>query len=360
VQRASPSNLRAIAIWLFICCAMILAMVVIGGITRLTESGLSITEWRPFGGAVPPLGERDWQEAFALYRQIPQYQQLNPHMTLEEFKGIFWWEYVHRLWGRLIGFAFALPFLWFAVRRRIPGGLALPLVGLLALGGAQGALGWFMVESGLAERVSVSQYRLAAHLVLALLIYVCTLWLALSLLRPEPPGIAAAARARLRPHLWLVAAWAALTVTFGAFVAGLDGGLIYNTFPLMGGELVPGEAFASGPVWLDPFENPATAQLIHRWLAVGLAILVLALWVRARRAGLPPDVRGAFGLLAAMVLVQAGLGIATLLLVVPIPLAAAHQAGAVLLLSAITFALHRTRERAARFHMAFYKAQAAR
>ncbi|MBX6324050.1 MAG: COX15/CtaA family protein, partial [Rhodospirillaceae bacterium] len=330
-------------VWLLLVCAMILAMVVIGGVTRLTESGLSITEWRPVSGVLPPLSAADWQDAFARYQQIPQYRQLNPHMTLAEFKGIYWWEYVHRLWGRLIGLAFALPLFYFAARGRIPRALVPRLLLLLALGAAQGGLGWYMVESGLAERVSVSQYRLAAHLALALAIYAGMLWLAFGLLRPRPAALAPQARARLRPHLWLIGGWTAVTILFGAFVAGLDGGFIYNTFPLMGGRLVPSDAFTAAPLWRDPFENPATAQFIHRWLAVGLVAAVLALWLRARRAAADRSVRRALDLLAGMALVQAGLGLATLLLVVPVPLAAAHQAGAVLLLSFVVWALHCTR-----------------
>jgi cytochrome c oxidase assembly protein subunit 15 len=347
---------RAVAAWLLLCCAMIFAAVVIGGVTRLTESGLSITEWRPVTGTLPPLSEAEWQAAFALYRQIPQYSQVNLGMDLTAFKQIYWWEYVHRLWGRLIGVAFAVPFLYFLIRRRLPRRLAPHLAALFVLGGAQGALGWYMVQSGLADRIDVSQYRLAAHLSLALAIYAYMLWLAFGLLRrAEPPG--AMARAP-RGQLWFVAAWTAATIVFGAFVAGLNGGFLYNTFPLMGGQLVPPDLLHLQPAWLNLFDNPAAAQFVHRWLAILLVLLVVALWLRARRLSAPQ--RRPFDLLLVAVLAQAVLGIATLLLVVPIPLAAAHQAGAVLLLTALVWALHRPRGRAKAPDFRLYNHQAAR
>ncbi len=346
LDRAGPSpsaGSRPVALWLLGCCLMILAMVVIGGITRLTDSGLSIMEWAPLMGALPPLSHAEWQRVFELYQQIPQYRSLNSEMTLAEFQGIFWWEWVHRLWGRLIGVAFLLPFLWFLIRRRIPKGLAPHLAALFLLGGLQGFIGWFMVASGFAERVSVSQYRLTLHLGLALAIYGYMLWLALGLLHPAPQPIEPMSGARLRRRLTVLLALAALTITFGGFVAGLDGGFIYNSFPLMNGRLLPEEFLATSPAWLDPFESPATAQFVHRWLAVGLLIAVLAVWAAARRSPLPAGPRRAIGLMAAMAVLQVALGIATLLLVVPVPLAAAHQAGAVILLSLILWGRHEVR-----------------
>jgi len=342
----APGN-RPVALWLLGCCLMILLMVVIGGITRLTESGLSIMEWAPLVGALPPLSEAEWQRVFALYQQIPQYHAVNAGMTLAEFKDIFWWEWLHRLWGRLIGVVFLLPFLWFLVRRRIPKGLAPHLAALFLLGGLQGFIGWFMVASGFAERVSVSQYRLTLHLCLALVIYGYMLWLALGLLHPAQQPVDPALGARLRRRLSALLALAAVTILFGGFVAGLDGGFLYNSFPLMNGRLLPEEFLATSPAWLDPFESPATAQFVHRWLAVGLLIAVLAVWGTARRSSLPIRARRAIDLTAAMALLQVALGIATLLLVVPIPLAAAHQAGAVVLLSLIIWARHEVRRPAA-------------
>src|SRR4051812_22409503 len=225
---------RAIAYWLLLCCAMIFAMVVIGGITRLTLSGLSITEWQPVTGIVPPLSEAAWLAEFEKYQQIPQYKLLNQGMSLGEFKSIFLWEYVHRLWGRLIGFVYALPLVWFLVRRQIPRRMAVPLVLIFLLGFAQGALGWYMVKSGLADRVSVSQYRLVAHLALALAIYGLTLWIALGILArtrtqsPSPPFRGAGVSAKWRRVAEAVIALVALTITAGGFVAGLHAGLIYN------------------------------------------------------------------------------------------------------------------------------------
>jgi cytochrome c oxidase assembly protein subunit 15 len=315
---------------------MIFAMVVIGGITRLTESGLSITEWKPITGIVPPLSAADWQHEFELYQQIPEYRQVHRGMTLAEFKGIFFWEYLHRLWGRLIGVVFAVPFVYFLLRGRIRRRLAPHLAALFVLGGLQGALGWYMVESGLSLRTDVSQYRLTAHLLAALAIYSYMFWVALTLLRPAPA--AGATGARLRPHLWLLAGLVAVTLAFGGFVAGLNGGLVYNTFPLMGGRLVPGDAFAGDPVWRSPFEDAVTAQFLHRWLAVTVVAVALSLWLRARRLRLLP-----IDLLAAMTLVQAALGVSTLVLFVPITLAALHQAGAVALWTLVLWALHATR-----------------
>jgi cytochrome c oxidase assembly protein subunit 15 len=220
---------RRVALWLLFCCTMIFALVVIGGLTRLTESGLSITEWKPVHGVIPPLSETEWQAEFDLYKRIPEYQQMNQGMTLAEFKGIFWWEYIHRLWGRLVGVVFLLPFLWLLIRRQIRREMIPHLVAIFILGGLQGALGWYMVSSGLAERTDVSQYRLAAHFLLALALFSYALWLALTLLRsgflPDP------AAARLRPHLWLTAASIAATLAFGAFVAGLNGDWSTTAFP---------------------------------------------------------------------------------------------------------------------------------
>lgn len=339
---ASPPD-RAVAIWLLACCAMIFAMVVIGGVTRLTESGLSIMEWAPLMGALPPLSDAEWQRVFDLYRAIPQYGAVNAGMDLAAFKGIFWWEWTHRLWGRLIGVVFLLPFLWFLIRRRIPEGLAPHLAVLFLLGGLQGFLGWYMVSSGFAGRVSVSQYRLVVHLALALAIYGYMLWLAFGLLRPATAPGALALAASLRRGVAALLGLAAVTMALGGFTAGLDGGLLYNTFPLMNGRLLPEEFLATSPAWLDPFENPATAQLVHRWLAVALAVASLALWAGSRRQALAAEARRALDLVALMTLVQLGLGVATLLLAVPIPLAALHQAGAVILLSLLLWALHRLR-----------------
>ena len=330
---AARRGTRPVAIWLLVCCAMIFAMVVIGGITRLTWSGLSITEWQPVSGAIPPLSAADWQAEFAKYQATSQYRLLNAGMSLGDFKTIFLWEYVHRLWGRLIGFVYLLPFLYFLARGRIPRRLAWPLAGIFGLGFAQGALGWWMVESGFANRIEVSQYRLTAHLALALVIYAATLWTALGLLENPSPAL------RERGFAWRRAAEAVLclvglTIVAGGFVAGLNAGLTYNTFPLMDGHFVP-EGYAQlSPFIRNWFENVPAVQFDHRLLAETTVGAVILLWLAGRRAVLPRPARLGLHALFAAALLQVSLGISTLLLVVPVPLAAAHQAGAVLLLTA--------------------------
>jgi len=340
---------RRLAVWLLVCAGMVFAMAVIGAITRLTESGLSMVEWRPLIGAVPPLGEAEWQRVFDLYRQTPEYRYRNAGMTLAEFRTIFFWEWFHRLWGRAIGLAFAVPLavFWLAgtIRRvrHVPG-LGVWLVGLLVLGGLQGVMGWVMVQSGLVDRPSVSQYRLAAHLGLAFLIFGLLLWLALRLLAPPgaaPPAAGPRTRS-LRRHAAGALALVALTVLWGALVAGLDAGLAYNTWPLMAGRFLPPEAFSIVPVWLNPTENTAMVQFLHRWLAVAAAGVVLALAWRLWR--LPGGGLAGTGLaLGAAAIAQVALGVATLLSVVWIPLAAAHQAGAFVLVGLLVLALSRLR-----------------
>ena len=328
----ADANRRAIAYWLLVCAAMIFLMVVLGGVTRLTESGLSITEWQPITGILPPLSDAAWQAEFARYRTIPQFQLMHSWMALGDFKTIFFWEWLHRLWGRLIGLVFAVPFLWFLLRRRIPPDLTGRLIGILALGFMQGVLGWVMVESGLVDRVEVSQYRLVAHLGLALVIYAAVLWTALGLL--NPPAAEPRSSDGLRRAAGAVAALVFVTLLAGGFVAGLNAGLVYNTFPLMDGRLVPAGYFELQPWWRNGFENVAAVQFDHRLLAMTTLAAVIGLWFIARRHRLAAQPRRALDALLGLALLQVALGIATLLLVVPIPLAAAHQAGAVLLFTA--------------------------
>jgi len=335
-RSAADIGLRPVAIWLLVCCTMIFVMVVIGGVTRLTWSGLSITEWQPVTGIVPPLAAADWQAEFVKYQQTSQYKLLNAGMSLGDFKTIFLWEYVHRLWGRLIGFVYLLPFLYFLARGRIPRRLTWPLVGIFALGAAQGALGWWMVKSGLADRIEVSQYRLTAHLALALLIYAATLWTALGLLHT----LGEAAPQWLRRASEGVLCLVGLTIVGGGFVAGLNAGLTYNTFPLMDGSFVPAGYAELQPFVRNWFENVAAVQFDHRILAMTTVACVIALWLAGRRAALPHPARLALHALFAAALLQLALGVSTLLLVVPIPLAAAHQAGAVLLLTAAIMLRH--------------------
>lgn len=324
-------NNRSIAIWLLVVCALVFAMVVLGGVTRLTRSGLSIVEWQPLIGAIPPLTEAQWLVLFEKYKLTPEYQKVNVGMDLAGFQGIFWLEYFHRLLGRLIGLAFALPFIYFLVRGKIERALAPKLWLLFALGAAQGLLGWLMVASGLVDEPRVSPYRLTAHLGLAILIYAAALWIALGLLSPKPesPGTAAA----LRGHGFGVTVLIAITILAGGFVAGTRAGFAFNDWPLMHGRWIPEGLYAMQPLWADIFENVATVQFHHRLLAYLLCLAIPAWWWLARRQPLVSRTRRLFHLLLAALVIQVTLGITTLLYVTPVSLAAAHQAGALVLLT---------------------------
>jgi heme a synthase len=332
---ANSSRPRAIALWLLAVAALIFLMVVVGGITRLTESGLSIVRWEPLSGTLPPIGEEAWAAQFAAYKQSPQYQLVNTGMSLEDFKDIYFWEYVHRLLGRIIGLAFALPLLWFAWKRAIPNGYGWKLAALLVLGGLQGAIGWWMVASGLVDRPDVSHIRLAVHLLMALAIFGGTLWLALDLLalaREDGGGPARMPTAAI----WMLSLLF-LQFLFGAYVAGLDAGYAYSSWPKMGDQWFPAES-----PWLDPFlrnfaDNPIMVQFIHRWLAFAVAAAAFVLARNAWRAGR----RQPAAALAGAVVVQILLGIFTLLSGVELWIAASHQGMAVLLLAAALVAAHR-------------------
>ena len=326
---APADRLRPVRIWLYVVALMVLAMVVVGGITRLTDSGLSITEWQPISGTIPPLSAADWQAEFDNYRKIPQYQLLNQGMTLDAFKFIFWWEWGHRFLGRVIGFVFAIPFLVFLIQRRFSWSLAAPLAGLFVLGGLQGALGWWMVSSGLETLTSVSQYRLAAHLGAALLLFLALIWVARRLGRARPVP-ADAQRGAVVLLLCLIY----LQIIAGAFVAGLDAGMGYNTWPLMDGTLVPNGLDAIDPWWKNIFENALTVQFIHRTIAYVIVFYVGALFFWKRGAGGFSGANGWLPRVALLVLLQACLGIATLLLHVPLPFALGHQALAFMLAGA--------------------------
>ena len=342
---------RAVAIWLLICCALVFAIVVVGGATRLTHSGLSITEWQPIVGTLPPLSAGEWDEAFVKYQATPEYRQVNKGMSLDAFKSIFWWEYAHRLLGRVVGAVFALPLAWFVLRRKLPRRLAPQLIAIFALGGLQGALGWYMVQSGLIDDPRVSQLRLAAHLGLALLIFAAMFWLALSLLRPlceaSPAASASISRraASLRRFALLIVALVFVQALSGSLVAGIRAGFAYNTFPLMNGRLVPPEILSLAPWYRNFADNMATVQFDHRAIAWLLALLIPVFWFLVRSQVTAPRVKLAATLLLAALLLQLALGIATLLLVVPVPLAAAHQSGAVLLFAAALNAAHALRVR---------------
>jgi heme a synthase len=340
--RGATGDPRPVAFWLLTCCALLLAMIVVGGVTRLTHSGLSITEWQPIVGTLPPLSAADWNDAFAKYALTPEYQQVNRGMSLDAFKTIYWWEYFHRLLGRAIGVVFLVPLVWFVVRRKIPAGYAAWLFAIFLLGGLQGAMGWYMVQSGLVDDPRVSQLRLTAHLGLAFLILAAMLWAALSLVRLAPPAHERRAVGLARFSAALAALVFVMALS-GGLVAGIRAGFAYNTFPLMNGRLVPPEIAALDPWYSNLFNNMATVQFDHRLIAWLLALLVPIYWWSVRRANPGPRMRRAANLLLAMLVIQLGLGIATLLLVVPLPLAAAHQAGAVLLFAAALNAAHAAR-----------------
>jgi len=320
---------RQLAIWLLLCAGLVFVMVLLGGATRLSHAGLSMVEWKPLIGILPPMTETEWHTTFAKYQAFPEYQQRNFGMSLGEFKAIFWLEYVHRLWGRLIGIAFLLPFLYFWFRGAIDRRHVPKLAGVFCLGALQGWLGWYMVQSGLVDRPDVSAYRLAAHLGLALLIYGALLRLALGFLHvPQnaaapPPVFQNAARA--------VLGLVFLTVLAGAFVAGTDAGLTYNTFPRMGEGFVPAGYWALDPAWRNFFENIPSVQFNHRVLGIASATSIGLLWLCAWRTTLSKRACTALTWLFVAAIAQVGLGIATLLLVVPVPLGVAHQAGALLL-----------------------------
>jgi len=335
---------RRLGTWLALWAAMVVLLVLIGGATRLTESGLSITEWKPVTGVLPPLDAAAWEAEFARYRQIPEYQQLNIGMSLEQFKAIYLWEFVHRLWARLVGLALALPLAWFVWRRQVRGPLAWRIGGILLLTGLQGAMGWYMVQSGLTVRTDVSQYRLAAHLALALLIYALAVWTAAELfgfgralgpyadLEPRPVT-------RLRARAAWFAGFVYLTIVSGAFVAGLDAGRAWNTFPLMGGSVVPPGYWALSPGYLNAFENVAAVQFHHRVFGLSVAVLAVLLWRSSRGAPLSAAGRRLFLALPLLALLQATLGVTTLLLRVPVVFGVLHQFGAVLVLTAALVAL---------------------
>ncbi len=321
-----PSIINAekkIATWLYLCCFMVFAMAVVGAVTRLTESGLSMVEWRPLMGWIPPLAEQEWQRVYGLYRESPEFAHKHSWMEIGDFKKIFFWEWFHRLIGRLIGVVYAVPLLWFWIKGQIPAGYKWKLSGLLLLGGAQGVLGWYMVTSGLIDRPDVSHFRLAAHLALALLIFALMWWVALTLREHKTPLVAVSRFSLL--HGLTALGLLSVTIIWGAFTAGLDAGMIYNSFPLMDQSFMPPEP-------LNILKEQSWVQFTHRWLAVltGLTILLFA-W---RTRLWPP---------AIMVSLQIGLGIATLLGQVPVPLAALHQAGAIVLLALMLQALRKVK-----------------
>jgi cytochrome c oxidase assembly protein subunit 15 len=339
-------NHKTIAIWLLVCCTTIFGMIILGGVTRLTGSGLSMVEWAPIMGILPPLNQAEWQDTFLLYQQFPEYQLKNFDMSLTEFKSIFWFEYGHRLLGRSIGMIFLLPFLFFLFRGKIEKALTPKLVTMFVLGGLQGLMGWYMVKSGLVNDPHVSQYRLTAHLGLAVVIYAYMFWVALGLLYPKINDASISVNHKNTNHRLgslslIITGIIFITILSGGFVAGTRAGFAFNTFPLMDGQLIPNGLFAHSPWWRNFFENIVTVQFNHRVLATLLFLIIPVFWFKmGKLAGTlksQPLLRAASHLLLAALALQITLGISTLLLVVPVALAAAHQAGAIILLTAALF-----------------------
>lgn len=314
-------------------------MVVLGGVTRLTGSGLSMADWRPLMGWLPPFSDIQWQRVFDLYQQTPEFLKVNSHMDVSAFKGIFWLEFLHRLLGRMIGIVFLLPLIFFLVKGYIKAAEWPKYSLMFVLGGLQGVLGWYMVKSGLVDNPHVSQYRLSAHLSAAFLIYAYMFWVAMSLLFPASGE---------QRHPWYrkslaVTVLTSVTIISGGFVAGLKAGKIYNTFPLMGDDWIPPGTMALEPFWRNFFENMTTVQLDHRVLAISTFVIIIGFWVKARKADLPARSRPAVNALLHTAIFQVALGISTLLMSVPIFLGALHQAVAMLLFTVSLYILHSLR-----------------
>ena len=335
------AGLYAVQVWLFAMAGLVFALVMVGGATRLTDSGLSITEWQPILGAIPPLSEADWQSAFQKYQQIPEYKILNKGMGLAAFKQIYWWEWSHRFLGRFVGLAFLVPFIWFWFKGKLNAQLARKLGAIFILGGLQGVLGWYMVKSGLVDRVDVSQYRLAAHLSLAVLLFGWILWTALDI---RPARTSPTALYAMTTETWVALSLVGLVflqIILGAFVAGLDAGKGYNTWPLMAGAVIPDGLFAMTPKWINLFENALTVQFTHRMMAYFIVLAALLHALDQWRIGMPTW-RSSL-IVAAFVCAQAALGIWVLLAQAPVNLSLAHQASALVLFAACLWHLHSIR-----------------
>ncbi|MCW8855616.1 MAG: COX15/CtaA family protein [Gammaproteobacteria bacterium] len=340
----SSNDRKAIAIWLLICCATIFAMVVLGGVTRLTGSGLSMVQWEPIMGILPPLGQAEWQETFRLYQQFPEYKIKNYGMSLDEFKAIFWFEYSHRVLGRSIGMIFFFPMLYFFLRGKVEKTLKPKLITMFILGGLQGLMGWYMVKSGLVANPHVSQYRLTAHLALAFIVYAYIFWVAMDLLLPQQNNSVITDKESLKKRSLILAVVVFITVLSGGFVAGLKAGMAYNTFPLMNGQLIPDGLLSLTPIWSNFFENVTTVQFDHRLLATILFISIPAFWFSSMKKNPPARLKLGLNLLLGMLAIQVTLGISTLLLHVPVALAAAHQAGALILFTIMLFVAQQIRK----------------
>ena len=335
----SLTQRRSVAVWLLLCCGLVFAMVVLGGFTRLTGSGLSMADWRPFMGWLPPFSDAEWERVFALYQQTPEFLKVNSHMDVDAFRSIFWLEFLHRLLGRTIGIVFLIPCIFFFVKGTIKAAEWPKYLLMFILGGMQGVLGWYMVKSGLIDNPHVSQYRLTAHLFAAFLIYAYMFWVAMSLIFP----VAEPSR-----HPWYKKSLAltvltSITIISGGFVAGLKAGKIYNTFPMMGDYWIPPGTMALDPFWRNFFDNMTTVQLDHRVLAIATLIAIVVFWFKARGSDLPTRTRPAVNALLHTAVLQVILGITTLLMSVPVILGASHQAVAMLLFTVSLYILHSLR-----------------
>lgn len=347
-----PRAQKAVGIWLFGSAAWVFSMVILGGITRLTRSGLSMTDWK-FTGSLPPLSDEEWLQEFEKYKQSPEYMRVNKGMSLEDFKFIYWMEYAHRMWGRGLGIIFALPFSYFLRKGYITLRLGLKLSALFALGAGQGLIGWWMVKSGLEEPPSeyaqprVSPYRLTAHLTSAFVIYTGLFWTALSVVMPEPPAESVAwvrGAAKVKKLALPVSFIVGITAVSGAFVAGNDAGHAYNTFPKMGDTWIPDDIFNMKPLIRNFFENTSMVQLDHRILATTTLLSIGALWWSTRKLDIHPAIRSLIGSTVGMAALQVTLGISTLVSYVPVSLGTAHQAGALTLLTLMILLNHTTRK----------------
>ncbi|MFT4607985.1 MAG: cytochrome c oxidase assembly protein subunit 15 [Urechidicola sp.] len=340
---------RAISHWLLVCLFLIFFMVVLGGVTRLTGSGLSMVNWHPIHGTIPPITSAQWDEEFSFYQQSPEFQKINSAMDVDDFKSIFWLEYSHRMLGRVIGLVFFVPLVYFWWRKKIKPGLTPKLLAMFVLGGFQGLLGWYMVKSGLVNNPHVSQYRLTAHLVSAIFIYGFILWTWLDLRYPKISQHSQNHQLNRLFQLSLgLLSLVLLTIVSGGFVAGMKAGLIFNTFPLMGGQWIPEGISALSPWYMNLFENKVTAQFGHRVLAIGTAILLFAWYIKGRSLSVGQRLDSqrltqSFKWIGMMVIIQVSLGLFTLLYHVPVPVASMHQAGALLLFSAMLINMHALR-----------------
>lgn len=339
MNKSQKKDNKAVITWLLIGCLLIFVMVVVGGITRLTHSGLSITNYRLISGTLPPMNEAEWQAAFELYKQYPEYQKLNQHFTLEDFKDIYFWEWLHRVIGRLIGLVFIIPFIYFLVRKKLSKPTIKKALVLLALGAFQGFLGWYMVKSGLIDRPDVSHYRLAAHLTTAFLTFAYTLWVALDLMFPQRKEIDKGLRNLIRAGLAVLI----VQIIWGAFVAGLDAGFIHNHWPMMSeGKLMHETVYIEQTPLLKNFvEGRSGVQFIHRYLAYVVVGIIAFIGYRAYKKPLGPYQKSGVNALVVLVLVQFVLGVLTLIYAVPVWLGVVHQVFAFFLLAAMTFTLHR-------------------